>query len=115
MQSLLLHISSNTNQFVDLKCKSFRKLLVANSDSEDITINLVVGKDDNAGQTSVTNGAYVYQGVKIPQGVTLHIDGFDFGGLATTSEVTNDLIEDDYTLLISAGDTKKVYTLFIEY
>ena len=57
MQSLLLHISSNTNQFVDLKCKSFRKLLVANSHSEDITINLVVGKDDNAGQTSVTNGA----------------------------------------------------------
>ena len=48
MQSLLLHISSNTNQFVDLKCKSFRKLLVANSDSEDITINLVVGKDDTA-------------------------------------------------------------------
>ena len=105
MQSLLLHISSNTNQFVDLKCKSFRKLLVANSDSE----------DDNAGQTSVTNGAYVYQGVKIPQGVTLHIDGFDFGGLATTSEVTNALREDDYTLLISAGDTNKVYTLFIEY
>ena len=43
MQSLLLHISSNTNQFVDLKCKSFRKLLVANSDSEDKTIKLVVG------------------------------------------------------------------------
>ena len=115
MQSLLLHISSNTNQFVDIKCKSFRKLLVANSDSEDITINLVVGKDDNAGQTSVTNGAYVYQGIKIPQGVTLCIDGLDFSDLVSSSVVSNALREDDYTLLISANATDKVYTLFIEY
>jgi hypothetical protein len=115
MQSLALLINSNTNQFVDLKCKSFRKLLVCNGDTEDITIHLVVGKDDNAGQTSITNGAFIYRHVKIPQGVTLHIDGFDFGGLATTSEVANALREDDYTLLIAAGDTNKIYSLFIEY
>lgn len=115
MSSLLLHISSNTNQFVDLKCISFKKLLVTNSDSEAITINLVVGKDDNAGQTSVTNGAYILQGIKIPQGVTLSMEGIDFSDLVTSTVVSNALREDDYTLLISAGDTNKVYTLFIEY
>ena len=115
MQSLALYINSNTNQFVDLKCKSFRKLLVCNGDTEDVSIHLAIGKDDNAGQTSITNGAFIYRGVKIPQGVTLCIDGFDFGGLATTSEVTNALREDDYTLLIAASDTNKLYSLFIEY
>jgi len=115
MSSLLLHISSNTNQFVDLKCISFKKLLVTNSDSEAITINLVVGKDDNAGQTSVTNGGFILQGIKIPQGVTLSMEGIDFSDLVTSTAVSNALREDDYTLLISAGDANKVYTLFIEY
>tara|TARA_R100000995_G_C3461738_1_gene113532 strand:- start:531 stop:878 length:348 start_codon:yes stop_codon:yes gene_type:complete len=115
MASLLLNISSNTNQFVDLKCLSFKKLLISNSDSEAININLAIGKDDNAGQTSITNGGYVYQGIKIPQGVTLCIDGLDFSDLVSSSVVSNALREDDYTLLISANATDKVYTLFIEY
>jgi len=121
-QSLLLYISSNTNQFVDLKCQKFKNLYVTNSDSETITINLVIGKDDNAGETSLTNGGYILQGVSIPQGVTMNFSGVDFSGLLGSAAVVGGqpaisgaLKEDDYTLLISAGATNKVFTVFIEY
>ena len=121
-RSLLLYISSNTNQYVDLKCKKFKNLYITNSDSETITINLVIGKDDNAGETSVTNGGYILQGVSIPQGVTMNISGVDFSGLLGSAAVTGGqpaitgaLQEDDYTLLIAAGNTNKVFTIFIEY
>jgi hypothetical protein len=121
-RSLLLKISSNTNQYVDLKCKKFKNLYITNSDSETITINLVIGKDDNAGETSITNGGYILQGISIPQGVTMNVSGVDFSGLLGSAAVTGGqpaitgaLQEDDYTLLIAAGDTNKVFTIFIEY
>jgi len=129
-KQLLLYISSNTNQFVDLKCLSFKNLYVTNSDSETIAINLVVGKDDNAGQTSVTNGAYVLQGVSIPQGVTMCIPAMNFrslrkaAGIAASTNptvigsspaITGALAEDDYTVLISANATNKVFTVYVEY
>ena len=121
-RSLLKKISSNTNQFVDLKCKKFNNLYVTNSDSEAITINVVFGKDDNAGETSITNGGFVIEGVTIPVGVTMSIPGMDFSNLLGSAAVVGGqpaisgaLKEDDYTLLISAGATNKVFTVFIEY
>ena len=114
-RSLLLYISSNTNQYVDLKCKKFKNLYITNSDSETITINLVIGKDDNAGETSITNGGYVLQGVSIPQGVTMHVPGMNFSQLVNSTDISGALSEDDYTLLIAAGATNKVFTMFLEY
>ena len=86
-RSLLKKISSNTNQFVDLKCKKFNNLYVTNSDSEAITINVVFGKDDNAGETSITNGGFVIEGVTIPVGVTMSIPGMDFSNLLGSAAV----------------------------
>ena len=112
---LLLKISSNTNQFVDLKCKAFKKLIVTNSDSEAITINLVVGKDDNAGETSITNGAFILEGVTIPVGVSMSLEDMNFSQLVTRSTIAGALSETDYTVLIAAGATNKVFTIYLEY
>jgi len=121
-KQLLLKVSTNTNQFVNLNCKKFTNLYISNSDSEDITINVAIGKDDNAGQTSITNGAYFLEGVTIPMGVTMHVPGINFSQLRGADAVsggqaalTGALREDDYTLLISAGATNKIYTIFLEY
>jgi hypothetical protein len=121
-KQLLLKVDTNTNQFVNLNCKKFTNLYISNSDSEDITIHLVVGKDDNAGQTSITNGAYILRGVTIPMGVTMHFPGINFSQLRGADAIsggqaalTGALREDDYTLLVAAGDTNKLYTIFLEY
>ena len=121
-RSLLLKISSSTNQYVDLKCRKFKNLYITNSDSETIAINLVIGKDDNAGETSITNGGYILEGVSIPQGVTMHVPGIDASSLHPAAGVTGGLgaisgalSEDDYTLLIAATATNKVFTIFLEY
>jgi len=121
-RSLLKNISANTNYFVDLNCKRFKTLRVTNVDSETVSISLAIGKDDNAGGSSLTNGAYVHKSLSIPQGVTLYIEGFDFTNLIAADAVEGGqkavagaLKEDDYTLLIQADATDKLYSFLIEY
>jgi hypothetical protein len=115
MASLLLDINSNTNHFVDLQCIVFKKLLIANADSEAINIDLAIGKSNSAGTTSLTEGANVLQAIKIPTGVTLCIEGLDFTGLVDSTAITGALEGDDYTLLIRATATDKLYNVFIDY
>jgi len=115
MASLLLDINSNTNQFVDLQCIVFKKLLVVNADSEAINIDLAIGKSNSAGATSLTEGTNVLQAIKIPTGVTLCIDGLDFTSLVGTTVNANALQGEDYTFLIRATATDKLYNIFIEY
>ena len=123
-RSLLKNITTNTNQLVDLNCKRFKSIRITNSDSEEIFINLAIAKDDKARSTSFTNtdGGYILKGTSIPTGVTIHIDGFDFTNLIGADAieggqkaVSGALKEDDYTLLIQATATDKLYTIFIEY
>ena len=123
-RSLLKNITTNTNQLVDLNCKRFKSIKITNIDAEEISINLAIAKDDNVGSTSFasTAGAYILKGVAIPVGVTLHVDGFDFTNLIGADAVVGGqkavagaLKEDDYTLMISATDTNKIYSFFIEY
>ena len=115
MASLLLEITSNTNQLVDLKCIVFKKLLIANMDTEAINIDLAIGKSNSAGTTNVTEGTGILKAIKIPTGVTLCIDGLDFTGLVDSTAVTGALEGDDYTLLVRATDTNKLYSIFIDY
>ena len=123
-RSLLKNITTNTNQFVDLNCKRFKSIKITNGDSEEISINLLIGDADSVGDTSIvsTKGAYILKGVAIPIGVTLHVDGFDFTNLIGADAVeggqkavSGALKEDDYTLMISATATNKIYSFFIEY
>jgi hypothetical protein len=123
-RSLLKNITTNTNQFVDLNCKRFKSIKITNIDTEEISINLAIAKDDKVGSTSFANteGGYILKGTSIPTGVTIHIDGFDFTNLIGADAVeggqkavTGALKEDDYTLMISATDTNKLYSFFIEY
>ena len=116
MASLLLNITTNTNQLVDLKCIKFKKLLVSNVDTEAIEVDLVIGQSSNAGQSSLTGtGTNILRAIKIPTGVTLCIDGLDFTGLVDSTTVTGALEGDDYTLLVRATDTNKLYSVFIDY
>ncbi len=123
-RSLLKNITTDTNQFVDLNCKRFKSIKITNGDNEEVSINLAIAKDDKVGSTSFTSteGAYILKAVAIPVGVTLHVDGFDFTNLIGADAVVGGqkavagaLKEDDYTLMISATATNKIYSFFIEY
>ena len=115
-KQLLKSITTNTNQFVDLKCKSFKDLWVSNVDTEEILIDIAIGQDNNAGQTSLTaDGAFVHYKVTIPIGVTLHVPGMNFNQLIKSADVAGAVQGDDFTLLIRATDTNKLYNFFIEY
>ncbi len=104
---------SNSNQFVDFKTDSFKTLNITNSDSETITVNVVFGKDDNSGQTSITNGIYILQGVSIPQGVSMQLSNMTCRGI--NDKLGSGINADDFTLLISCGAANKVASIFLDY
>ena len=127
-RQLLLSVTTNTDQFVNLHCKSFKELFVTNADTEDIEIDVAIGKSNSAGTTSLTEGAKILQAVKIPTGVTMCLTGFDFDQLLGASAVTatanssytqpaisGALSGDDYTLLIRATATNKLFNLLIQH
>lgn len=104
---------SNSNQFVDFKTDSFKTLTIANSDSETITVSVVFGKDDNAGQTSITNGIFILQSVSIPQGASLQLSNMTCRGI--NDKLGSGINADDFTLLIGCGATNKVASIFLDY
>ena len=105
---------TGTANFKDFKTTKFKELVIANSDSTDVTVSVVFGKDDNDGQSSITGGIYILQSVVIPVGASLCLGPMDFTNL-DQRVMSDSLGETDYTLLIGTGNADHVISVFIDY
>ena len=113
MASLAFQITGTAN-YKDFKLKKFRLLNISNRDTTAITIDVVFGKDDNDGESSITNGIFILDGVTIPIGATLSLGPMDFSAI-TKDDLTDGLSEEDYTLLIGTANSAHVADVYIEY
>ena len=87
--------------YVSLKTRSFTRMLIANSDTTDVRVNLVLGESDTAGGSSVAStDRYILKDVIIPKGTTLKLEAMDFTRTADTPGTASSNI-DDLTFLLA--------------
>ena len=105
-------ISLSGNSFVNVGTESILGMIIANTDSEDVTFDLAIGPKSLNGGTATTNAVFVLKAIPIPEGSTFVWDdedvlnnAFGAGSVITTFESTRGIFKtvSDYTFLIRVG------------
>jgi hypothetical protein len=105
-------ISLSGNSFVDLSKEGILGMIVSNTDSEDVTLDLVIGPKSLHNGTATTGAVFVLKQIPIPVGSTFIWDdedvlsnAFGAGSVVTTYDSVRGIFKtvSDYTFLIRVG------------